>query len=255
MGGKGTMKRNNLLKRTLFFIAFYLLTGLVITDSASSYDFANWGSGVDGYDIALMDAEELEKPVVLYFHIEKGKWSKKMTNTYLAHYEIEDFLTEIPKAQIEPYEGTLEEAIANKYGVKEYPTLLILIPAINSKPDRLHPFSKDHNMTIEEFLKALKQIIAYQYNQRGYESFKKKRYEEALKYLQMSLDFDPENAFTYYAMGIVYHSTGAIKGDPKSIKAAEENYVKALKYDPNHKKSRVELEKLQKYSEKMGLKK
>ncbi|MBL7178233.1 MAG: tetratricopeptide repeat protein [Desulfobacteraceae bacterium] len=249
------MKRNNLLKCALFFIAFYLLTGLVITDSASSYDFADWGSGVVGYEIALLDAEEEEKPVVLYFHTKTGKWSKKMTNTYIAHYEIEEFLTEIPKAHIEPYEGTLEEAIANKYGVKEYPTLLILIPAINGKPDRLHPFSKDQNMTIEEFLKALKQKITHQYNQRGYESFKKKQYEEALKYLQMSLDIDPENAYTYYAMGMVYQSTAAIKDDLKIIKTAEENYIKALKYDPNHKESRVELEKLRKYSEKMGLKK
>ncbi len=248
------MKRNNLLKRTLFFIILCLLTGLVITDSASSYDFADWGSGVDGHDIALLDAEEEEKPVVLYFHTDTCKWSKKMTNTYLAHYEIEEFLTEIPKAQIEPDEGTLEEAIANKYGVKEYPTLLILIPAINSKPERIHPFFKDHNMTIEEFLKALKEKIAYQYNQRGYESFKKKRYEEAIKYLQMSLDFDSENAYTYYAMGMVYHSTGTIKDDPKIFKTAEENYVKALKYDPNHKGSRVGLEKLRKHSEKMGLK-
>lgn len=70
----------------------------------------------------------------------------------------------------------------------------------------------------------------------------------------MSLDFDPENAYTYYAMGMVYHSTGAIKDDPEIIKKAEENYVKALKYDPNHKGSRVGLEKLRKYSEKMGLK-
>ena len=108
---------------------------------------------------------------------------------------------------------------------------------------------------VGEFHNRCKQKIAYQYNQRGYESFKKKRYEEALKYLQMSLDFDPENAYTYYAMGMVYHSTGAIKDDPKIIKTAEENYVKALKYDPKHKESRVELEKLRKYSEKMGLKK
>lgn len=243
------MKRNNLLKRTLFFITFFLLTGLVITDSASSYDFADWGSGADGYDIALLDAEEEEKPVVLYFHSETCKWSKKLTNTYLAHNDIEEFLTEIPKAQIEPDQGTLEEAIADKYGVKEYPALLIFVPTINSKPERLHPFSKDHNMSVEEFLKALKQMISYQYNQRGYESFKKKRYEEALKYLQMSLDFDTENAYTYYALGMVYYSTGVIKDDPKIIKTAEEHYVKALKYDPKHKESRVELEKLRKYSE------
>jgi tetratricopeptide (TPR) repeat protein len=249
MGGKGTMKQNNLLKRTLFVITFYLLTALLITASAYSYDFADWGSGADGYDIALLDAEEEEKPVVLYFHSETCKWSKKLTNTYLARDEVEAFLTEIPKAQIKPDEGALEEAIADKYGVKEYPTLLILVPTIKSKPERLHPFSKDHDMSIEEFLKALKQIISYLYNQRGYEFFKKKRYEEALKYLQMSLEYDTENAYTYYALGMVYHSTGVIKDDPKIIKTAEEHYVKALKYDPKHKESRVELEKLRKYSE------
>jgi tetratricopeptide (TPR) repeat protein len=245
---------NNLLKITLFFLTYYVLTVLVITGSAYSYDFADWGSGADGHDLALLDAEDEEKPVVLYFHSETCKWSKKMTNTYLAHYEIEGFLIQIPKAQMKPDEGTREEEIANKYDVKEYPTLLILIPSFNSKPDRLHPFSKDHTMTIGEFLKALKEKIAYQYNQRGYKSFEKKRYEEALKYLQMSLDFDSENAYTYYALGMVYHSTGTINDDPEMIKTAEEHYVKALKYDPKHKESRTELEKLRKHSEKMGLK-
>lgn len=248
------MKRSNLPKRTLFFLTFYLLTGLVVTDPASSYDFADWGSGVDGYEIALLDAEEEEKPLILYFHTDTCEWSKKMTSTYLAHYEIEEFLINIPKAQIDPDKGDLEEGIANKYGVKEYPTFIILIPALKSEPQRIHPFFKDHNMTIEEFLKALKQKIAYQYNQKGYDSFKKNRYEEALKYLQMSLDFDPENAYTYYAMGMVYHSTGATKNDPTIMKTAEENYVKALRYDPKHKESRVELEKIRKYIEAMGLK-
>lgn len=248
------MIQNNLLKLTLFFILFYFLMALVITGSASSYDFADWGSGADGHDIALLDAEEEEKPMVLYFHAETCQWSKKMTDTYLAHYEVEEFLSEIPKAQIEPDEGTREEEIANRYDVKDYPTLLILIPAFHSKPDRLHPFSKDHTMTVEEFLKALKEKITYQYNQRGYESFKKKRYEEALKYLQMSLDFDAENAYTYYALGTVYYSMGVVKDDPEMIKTAEEHYVKALKYDPKHKESRMELEKLRKHREKMGLK-
>jgi len=254
-GGEGKMRYNNLCSKIVMFsVILYFLTGLIVTDLAISYEFIDWERGAVGYELALMDAEDGEKPLILYFQTDGSEWCQKMNDNYFAVYEIEEFLINIPKAEINPEKGDPEGNLADKYGVKEYPAFFVFIPSLKTKPERIHPFSKDHNMTVDEFLKTLKDIIVYQYNEKAYAFFEKKEYEKAIKYFQLGLEFDPERAYIYYAMGIVYHTMGHEKNDSKLIGIAEEHYKKALELDPNHKESKVELEKLHQDREKRGIK-
>lgn len=243
------------LKPILFIVIFiFLMMGPVTANRAVAYEFVDWEHGEVGYELALMDAEDEEKPLILYFQVDTSDLCKKMNDDYFAIYEIEEFLRDLPKAEIDPDKGESEKILADNFGVKEYPTFFVFIPSLKTKLQRINPFSKDHNMTVNEFLKAIKGIIAYQYNDKAFSYYERKEHEKALKYFQRSLEFNPKKAYTYYAMGIIYQTMAHEKNDPKLVKKAEEYYSKALKIDPTHKESKMELEKLRKDTGEKGIK-
>ena len=100
-------------------------------------------------------------------------------------------------------------------------------------------------MSTHDFIDAVKARITNKYNNKGYSLYKNNQYEEALKYYEMALNFDPENVYAYYAAGIVYHTIGYDQKDLDLFEKAKENYSKALEIDPNHEESRKGLENLQ----------
>jgi len=105
---------------------------------------------------------------------------------------------------------------------------------------------KGKHKTTDEFISAIKERITYKYNNKGYSLFKNKQYEEALKYYAMTLNFDPENVYAYYAMGLAYHTIGYDQKDTDLLEKAKENYSKALEIEPNHEESLKGLENLRK---------
>jgi tetratricopeptide (TPR) repeat protein len=234
----------------LFIAVFGLLINLAVPERASSYyGFPGWESGAMGYELALTAAQEEEKPLILYFHIDPSVWNDRMNDEYLSTYEVDKFLEDIPRVHINPDDGDAESALATQYNVNQYPAFIVLIPSFNSKPQRIHPVS-DQNMTKEEFLNKIKETIVYEYNNRAFECVDKKDYGSALKYLEMSLDYDANNAYTYYAIGAAYNFQATEKNDSELLKKAEENYLKALEIDPGHEASREALGKLQKGTKK-----
>lgn len=234
----------------LFIAAFGLLINLAFPQRASSYyGFPGWERGAMGYELALTAAQEEEKPLILYFHIDPSVWNDRMNDEYLSTYEVDRFLEDIPRVHINPEDGDAESALAAQYNVNQYPAFIVCIPSFDSKPQRIHPFS-DQNMTEEEFINKIKENIVYEYNNKAFEWVDKKDYESALKYLEMSLDYDTNNAYTYYAIGVAYNYQAAEKNDAKLLKKAEENYLKALDIDPGHEASKEALGKLQKGTKK-----
>jgi tetratricopeptide (TPR) repeat protein len=238
---------NPFLRSILLFItAFGLLINLALPEkSFSYYGFPGWERGAMGHELALTAAQEEERPLILYFHIDSSVWNDRMNDEYLATYDVDEFLKDIPRVHINPDEGDAESALAIQYSVGQYPAFLVLIPSLNTKPQRIHPFS-DQDMTQEEFLNKIKENIVYEYNNKAFECVEKKDYGSALKYLEMSLDYDANNAYTYYAIGFAYNSQAAEKNDDELLKKAEENYLKALDIDPGHEASIEALENLQK---------
>jgi tetratricopeptide (TPR) repeat protein len=58
----------------------------------------------------------------------------------------------------------------------------------------------------EKFIRAFRLKTAGQYNREGVEQLKAKSFENAIKYYERALDFDPDNAYAHYGMGIVCHT-------------------------------------------------
>jgi len=226
---------------------------LFIPHRILAYDFSDWAHGASGYNDAIEEAKNEEKPLVLYFHTKWCKWSKKMNKNYLASYEVEDFLDNIPKVEIDPDKGSDEKALTKKYSVTGYPSFLVFVPSIDSNVQRIYPLRKGTDWTTDEFINAIKAKLVRLYNNKGYSCYQKQRYEAAIKYYDMAISFDPEDAYAYYGKGIVHHTVAYKNQDTRLLEEAETNYLKALEIDPGHIGSKKELERLHKSMEKMGI--
>jgi tetratricopeptide (TPR) repeat protein len=241
------MRSSNVSQKTIMLISIILLGGLFVCSDILAYDFTDWYHGASGYEDALDEVIEAEKPLILYFHREDCKWCKKLDSEYLASDKMAQFISNIPRVEISSAKEAAEKALYDKYGVTGVPAFFVLIPSIDSKPAKsISPFIKGKHKTTDEFVDAIKRRITYKYNNKGYTLFKNKQYEEALKYYEMSLNFDPRNVYAYYAMGLVYHTIGYNQKDPDLFEKAEENFSKALEIDPNHQESLKGLDNLRK---------
>ncbi len=241
------MRSSIISKKTIISVGILLLGSLFVCGDILAYEFSDWYHGASGYEDALDEVIGEEKPLILYFHSESCKWCKKLDSEYLASYEVDQFLRNIPKVEISSSEEAPEKALYDKYGVSGVPSFFVLIPSMDSKPAKsISPFMKGKHKTTDEFVDVIKERITYKYNNKGYSLFKNKQYEEALKYYEMTLNFDPENVYAYYAVGLAYHTIGYDQKDTDLLEKAKENYSKALELEPNHEESLKGLENLRK---------
>jgi tetratricopeptide (TPR) repeat protein len=218
------------------------------------YDFTFWGRGALAHDADLIRSELDEKPFILYFHIRKSEWCEKMTNVYLASTQVEDFLRNFNAVEISPDRGADEGAIASKYKIGRYPTFLVFVPAFESKPHIISPFSKKKTMTVDEFIQAIIKAIIHPYHQQGFSYYEKKEYDKSIKYFKITLDYDPKYVPAYHAIAVMQHTMGLEQKDLDLLKNAEENLLKALEIDPNNKMAKKELENVKKNVEVIGRK-
>jgi tetratricopeptide (TPR) repeat protein len=232
----------------------FLFVVLFSPDRSLAYDFSGWYHGASGHSVAIEEAEFEEKPLVVYFHTEWCKWSVKMSNKYLASYDVDDFLSDVSKVEIDPDKGADEKALTNKYKVTGYPSFLISVPSVGSKNERVYPFLKNGTeWTTDQFLSAVRSKIVNVYNNKGYSSYKQKQYEEAIKYYEMALSYDPDDAYAYYGKGTVYYSMGYENRDYSLLEEAETDLQNALELDPDNSKIEKELGRLRELMEKVGI--
>jgi tetratricopeptide (TPR) repeat protein len=243
MNHKNALKKIVMLSTVLFGVALLNISPLVADT------FRNWGHGVSGHEDALGQAQDAGSPLILYFHTDWCKWSKKFNSEILASWEIENFISDIPKVEINPDKGSAEKALKKKYGIKGYPTVLLCVPAISNKTFRVSTSIKGGNLSAYSFLEEIKDRISRLYNQEALSCHKRKEYEDALGYLGNALEYNSESVYAYYLTGFVYHTLGADDQDNELLEKAEENYQKALELDPDHKGANQELNKLTKFLE------
>ena len=246
------MSFNHIFFKGFVFLGIFLALS-VIGDRALSYDFSGWEHGASGHRNALASAMEDERPLIVYCHTEWCKWSKRMNREYLASYEVIEYLNDIPKVEINPEKGTPEKELCKKtYHVTGCPSFLIYIPAYKSKPSRIHPYKEGIDWTVEEFIKAIGEKVAHEYNLKGHSCYRNRKYEDAIEYHEMALDYDPNNAYAYYGMGMASYALGYHSRNVDLIDKAEEYFIDALELNPDDQASREQLEKIRKGNERMG---
>lgn len=232
-------------KKALIHINFICLLLVFSAPPVHAYDFNNWHRRFIGYEIAKMDAEKQCSPLVIYFYIDSDEWTEKMNNEYIATYQIDRFLSNIPnKVAIDALNDLENEGLARDLGVETFPAFLISIPCLKSEVHRVQPFLENNQMTKDAFIVEMKKFFTYHYNNSAHSLYTEKKYEKALELLNKSMEFDTENPYTYQIKGFIYHEIGAEKKDTEALKLAEENYKKALELDPENKELKEELAKI-----------
>ena len=240
-------------KNIIISLVFWVAV-LFIPAKSLAYDFIGWYHGASGHDNAIEEAINEETPLIVYFHTDWCKWSKKFNSDYLASYQVDQFLSDIPKVEINPDIGANEKSLCKKYGVTGFPSFFAYIPALGSRAGKsINPFRKNKDWSVDEFLDAIATKLANQYNQKGYSCIKNKKYGEAIRYFELTVSYAPKDAYAYYGMGLVYHSLAYKEKDTGLLEEAESYYLKALEMDPNHKASKEGLERLHKAMEELGI--
>ena len=247
------MKIRAILFNDYMVCGVFLFGFLVFPVRSSAYDFAGWYHGASGYNDAIQEAEYDDKPLIVYFYTENCKWSQRMNNRYLAAYEVDDFLSGMPRVEINPDKGADEKLLNDKYHVTGYPTFFVSVPSVTSKNERVHPFNNGGEWTTVQFIEAVLSKIVTLYDNKGYSYYQSKEYEDAIKDYDMALSFDPEDVYAYYGKGTAHYAMAYENEDTALLEEAETDFLNALEIDPDHKESKKELEHLQKTMEKMGL--
>ena len=117
---------------------------LLIPNILWSYEFFDWYHGASEYDYALQKAIDDEDPLIIYFRGDESEWCKKLESEYLASYELNEFISDIPRVEVNPKRGPDEKNLTDKYGIKIYPSFFVFIPAFDSEfGENIFPFGKD----------------------------------------------------------------------------------------------------------------
>ena len=238
-------------KNSIVGLLLWVAIGFVPNQSLAYY-FPGWYRGASGHYIALREAIDEEKPLIVYFYTHTCKWSRRLNSDYLATRKAYQFLSDLSRVEINPERGILEQKLSKKYGVKKFPSFFAYIPAFGSDAgERIHPFRKDNNWSVEEFIDAISKTLGNRYNHKGHSCFAEKKYIEAIRYFEIAINYTPEDPYPYYAIGKAYNNLAYEKKETEILKKAQSYYSKALAIDPNHKESKEELERLQKAMEKL----
>jgi hypothetical protein len=77
------MRSIAILRKIIVSWQIVFVTILLVYFQASASSFSDWHHGAAGYERAYREALAEETPLLLYFHTEWCRWSKKMDRKYI----------------------------------------------------------------------------------------------------------------------------------------------------------------------------
>ena len=90
--------------------------------------FANWLSGADGFERAMDRRQGTSDAMLLYFYTDWCPHCRRFNQDIAASPDMQEYVRHAIAVRINPETGTREQALAKRYGVTGYPTLLVLPP-------------------------------------------------------------------------------------------------------------------------------
>ena len=125
--------------------------------SRPDYASLSWYEGASEYSKANNQHQSLRVPLLIYFRTDWCPYCKKLDRDILPLDEVSRFMKSVVKVRINPEAGADEKALAERYGVKGYPSIFIL-PTNSDTPTKVYPFRKVGNTfvaaTPSEFVTA-----------------------------------------------------------------------------------------------------
>lgn len=85
-----------------------------------------WYRGASGYDRALREQKSTNGPVLVYFYTDWCGFCKRLEKDVLASSEFSKRYGSTLKVKLNPEQGSDERRLAEKYGIRGYPTMVIM---------------------------------------------------------------------------------------------------------------------------------
>ncbi len=108
--------------------AVWWLFSCVILSLPAAAEASPWRFGADGHRTALLEQERDNVPVLVYFRAEWCGYCKQLDKKVLSTTKVGEYLAPFAKVQVNPEDGPDHRALAEKYGVKGFPSLFVIMP-------------------------------------------------------------------------------------------------------------------------------
>lgn len=116
-----------------------------------------WLYGAAGHTRAIELQKELNVPLIVYFYTDWCPYCRALDNEYLPTAPVQDYLRGVVKVRINPEQGQAERALAQRYGVKGYPSFFVAresaVPPVN-----VQPFRRAGKLTPAQFANACRAV-------------------------------------------------------------------------------------------------
>ena len=101
----------------------------------------SWYSGAEEYVKAEADHRQAGVPLVVYFYTDWCPYCKKFDREILTSIEVIKFMNSVVKVRVNPETGPEEATLANRYGVRGYPSIFVVDPQTGT-PTKVYPFKQ-----------------------------------------------------------------------------------------------------------------
>ncbi len=233
------MKFNGFTKRRLnygevWMSRFIILLALIfISIQSFANELPNWPKGYE-YPKVIKKASKDQTPLIIYFYTDWCSYCRRLNNEYLTTKVFKKLSSELQKLQINPEKSSKAHSLfKSKYKGTGYPTLIVTVPGISKEFIKLHPFSKQGDLTPKQYVTKMRTGISGIYNIEAFKLFEKKRYKESRQYLYKSLAYNTNDKNALVLIAKTYHQEGYEKQDSVLLKKAKVVYEKALTIYPN----------------------
>ena len=108
------------------FAAAILFIGIQLSNFSKDTSLKNWANGFEGYVKSSRVQRESTKPIALLFYTDWCSSCKALRENILSADEVKQALTDFHPVKVNPERGSVNQALAKEYGVKGYPTFLVV---------------------------------------------------------------------------------------------------------------------------------
>ena len=123
---------------TLLALTLVLMIGLVPTSEAIPKALASWYEGALGYQFAVEEARDSQRPMMVYFRTDWCGYCKQFEEKLLSTDTVQDYFGEVVTVTVNPEAGADEALIASAYRVQGFPAIFMH----SSDQTKVHPIRR-----------------------------------------------------------------------------------------------------------------
>jgi thiol-disulfide isomerase/thioredoxin len=171
-----------------------------------------WAEGARGFRSASNEQRASGCPMLLYFGTDWCPYCKQFDRAILSDSGVNGAIAPAVKVRIDPDKGDDERALATKFGVHGYPTLL-LVARDGATPVRLPTgVSRGESPQPATFAKSVRSHLTYAWDSEASSNMSSGRLDDAIHGADLLLAFDPKysNGRGYYLRAIAFHKKGQL---------------------------------------------